>query len=152
MLLVSVVLFLMFISNHLLTFNHNTARNFLGGGRDGNLWHNLYVQQVDLDLILFPFRYFFTSQHIELCRNASFWKERPLHCASRGLVPCNGNYPGFCTKNLETCRETRPEVGEEIFLSICPDKSHYVMCKDDVQCDGLFQCLDNRTCVPCMIH
>ena len=37
MLLVSVVLFLMFISNHLLTFNHNTVRNFLGGGRDGNL-------------------------------------------------------------------------------------------------------------------
>ena len=45
MLLVSVVLFLMFISNHLLTLNHNTVWNFLGGGRDGNLLHNLYVQQ-----------------------------------------------------------------------------------------------------------
>ena len=37
MLLASVVLFLMFILSQLLTYNHNTAWNFIGGGQGGNL-------------------------------------------------------------------------------------------------------------------
>ena len=37
MLLASVVLFLLFILSQLLTYNHNTDWNFLGGSHGGNL-------------------------------------------------------------------------------------------------------------------
>ena len=95
------------------------------------------------------FRYFFSSQHIGLCKNASFWKGRPDHCDSRGLVPCQGNYPGFCTKMKQTCRMSIPSVKEMLIGSVCPDQSDIIICRNGGQCEkGFFGCRDNRTCIP----
>ena len=95
------------------------------------------------------FRYFLSSQHIALCKNTSFWKERPEHCMTKGLVSCHGNYPGFCTKKTQKCKAYMPSVKEILTSPVCPDKSDHIICYNGGQCEGgFFRCRDNRTCIP----
>ncbi len=71
-------------------------------------------------------------------------------------IPCQGNFPGFCTTGLRSremlvdkrlagnvdlfCKESYNEPSDHT-EDFCPDKSNTVFCADTINCDqyGLFK-------------
>ena len=64
---------------------------------------------IDPDIFVWSFQVFYHPGHISICRNKTFWTdvrrnktfwtdEHEPNCSPARPVPCNGNFPGFCSK------------------------------------------------------
>ena len=52
----------------------------------------------------------FHPKHMEICRNKTFFGNLMNSHCEQGEIPCNDNYPGYCTKN-RTWQEGKGEGG-----------------------------------------